>query len=132
MDTIFSVKVWNPSEVSPVFLLVILFSTALAFILFPVFLRQYRHYLQTMRFREEMDAMDLRREDSNILWELVQRYALNEPVKILYSLPLFDELAQKEMVRVLSHPCSSHAKMHYIDHLYGLRQKMYFEGFHID
>jgi len=104
MDTIFSMKVWNPSEVSPVFLVLFLFTTGLAFVLFPYFLRQYRHYLQAIRFREEMDAMDLKREDSNILRELVQRYALNEPVKILYSLPLFDELAQKEMVRVLAIP----------------------------
>lgn len=132
MDTVFSIRVWNPSEISPVLLLLFLTITALTFVLFPYFLRQYRHYLQTVRFREEMDAMDLKREDSNILWELVKRYALNEPVKILYSLPLFDELAQKEMVRVLSHPYSSHTKMHYIDHLYGLRQKMYFESFHID
>lgn len=129
MDHLFATKLWNPSELSPFFIVFSIVLSSILIGLFPYFLRRYTLRMNELRFREQIGNLELEREDSNILWDLVHRYTLNEPVQILHSLPLFDELAQKEMVRVLSHPSSSRAKMQYIDHLYGLRQKMYFEGF---
>lgn len=120
---------WNPSCTTPIaFFLIAVLSVALL-ILLPSLIRQYNRFLRAQQFRKMIEPMALERKDTNILWELVQRYALNEPMLIVYSLPLFDDLVQKEMVRVLGHPCPSMAKMQYIDFLYGLRQKMYFEGY---
>ncbi len=130
MDKVFSSRVWNPAAISPEAMIIGAIVLIGIFFLFPYILRKYYQYLESMRFMEEVYAMALEGEDSSILRNLVKRYTLNDPVKIFYSLPLFDELVQKEMMRVLRNPYSSNTKMKYIDHLYDLRQKMYFEHAH--
>lgn len=85
-----------------------------------------RRWQKHRRFLEELDQMDLEENEGNALIDLVKRYAMDEPVEILYSLRRFDELARKEMARVLALPGSKESKQQYIDLLYSIRQKTYF------
>jgi hypothetical protein len=128
LQPLFTNGFWKPAEIAPLVLLLIGVALIFAIKLLPYLQRYYNQYVRVQQFRNLVGAMALERKDTNVLWELAQRYALNEPGQILCSLPLFDELAQKEMERVLRHPYPSTAKMRYIDLLYSLRNKMYFEG----
>lgn len=74
----------------------------------------------------EMKQLELHKDEKNALYEIVKRNAISEPIEVLYSLPLFDELAQKEIARVLSSPLSSESKSHYVNLLYEIRRKTYF------
>ncbi len=130
MDKVFSSRVWTPAAISPETMIIGFIVLIGIFFLLPYVLRKYYQYQERLRFMEEAYAMALEGEDSSTLQNLVKRYTLNDPVKIFYSLPLFDELVQKEMVRVLRDSYSANTKMTYIDHLYDLRQKMYFEHAH--
>jgi len=116
----------NPQSVSPELLITALL-IFIAVVLVTLFLyRKYMNYKKTKLFLEELEVLELGRVESNTLTTLVKRYALNEPVEILYSLRLFDELAEKEMARVLSSPLSSDSKTQYVDLLYRIRVKTYF------
>jgi len=90
--------------------------------------RRYAYFKKVQILQEEMELLQLENNESQTLESLVKRYTLNEPVEILYSLRLFDELALKEMGRILGSPLSQDSKKKYIDLLYMIRQKTYFAG----
>ncbi len=87
---------------------------------------RFRRWQKQRRFIEELDQIALEENEGNALINLVKRYAMDEPVEILYSLRRFDELARREMARVLALPGSKESKQEYIDLLYSIRQKTYF------
>ena len=72
-----------------------------------------------------MKTLDLAPEQETTLADMVKRYAMNEPVRILYSQRLFDDLACKEMQRILASAGSAEAKEQFIDALYEIRAKTY-------
>ncbi len=87
--------------------------------------KKYMRFKKEQELQEEMELRDFESVESSTVNDLVKRYKMNEPINIMYSLKLFDELAQKEMSRVLSSPLSSQSKTQYVDLLYRIRQKMY-------
>ena len=56
---------------------------------------------------------------------LVKRYQVGEPVQILYSAKLFDDLATAEMRRILASQGSAEAKEKFINSLYEIRTRTY-------
>ena len=84
--------------------------------------QRWRHYKV---FKQEMKTLDLDPEQENTLGDMVRRYAMHEPVQILYSQRLFDDLACKEMRRILASAGSEEAKERFIDALYEIRTKTY-------
>ncbi|MBI1386933.1 MAG: hypothetical protein GC154_00610 [bacterium] len=89
--------------------------------------RRYVRYKKERQFIDELETMEMGQTESDTLFNLVRRYALNEPVDILYSVRLFDELAVKEIERVLASPLSSDSKSKFVNLIYSIRQKTYFQ-----
>ncbi len=87
---------------------------------------RYKRWKKHQRFVAELSQLALEDKEGNTLIDLVKRYAMDEPVEVLYSLRVFDQLAEKEMCRVLGLQGSQEAKQQYIDLLYSIRQKTYF------
>ncbi|MDP8245261.1 MAG: hypothetical protein P9L94_14350 [Candidatus Hinthialibacter antarcticus] len=87
---------------------------------------KYQWFQKISRFRDEMHSLQLGAADEALLSDLVRRYMMKEPSEALASLPLFDELAQKEIQRVLSSPGSSEAKEDFVKRIYEIRQKAFF------
>jgi hypothetical protein len=56
----------------------------------------------------------------------VKQYAMQEPVQILLSLRMFDELACQEISRVLGSSGSTTAKNRFVQMIYDIRKKTYF------
>ncbi len=86
----------------------------------------YQRWKKHRRFIEELNQLSLEEAEGNALINIVKRHAMSEPVEVLYSLRVFDELAEKEMNRILSLQGSQEIKQKYIDLLYTIRQKTYF------
>ncbi|HPA45017.1 MAG TPA: hypothetical protein PLG59_06270 [bacterium] len=87
---------------------------------------RYRRWKKHQRFVAELNQLALGDKEGNTLIDLVKRYAMDEPVEVLYSLRAFDALAEKEMCRILGLQGSQETKQQYIDLLYSIRQKTYF------
>lgn len=78
-----------------------------------------------------MVYLDLNQEEETLLTGMIERYRLDEPVKVLFSLPLFDDLATKEIRRVLCAPGSSRAKQAYIQLVYDIRKRTFFPDWNV-
>ncbi|MFH1739903.1 MAG: hypothetical protein ABIH23_12905 [bacterium] len=87
---------------------------------------RYKRWKKHQRFIEELNQLSLEENEGMTLIGLVKRYAMDEPVEVLYSLRVFDDLAEKEMCRILGLQGSQETKQKYIDLLYKIRQKTYF------
>jgi hypothetical protein len=118
--------IFDPKSVSTPVLFTILLSLTVLVLLVVYLHHRYVRYKKERVFFEEMDMLELESTESSTLTDIVKRYSLNEPVQILYSLRLFDEMAEKEMERVLSKPLPINLKTQYVDVLYNIRQKTYF------
>ncbi|MEW6237371.1 MAG: hypothetical protein AB1656_23920 [Candidatus Omnitrophota bacterium] len=118
----------KPTDVPVELLFWFLIGITLAVLAILYICRRYAYFKKVQILQEEMKALELENGESQTLESLVKRYMLNEPVEILYSLRLFDDLALKEMGRILGSPLSQESKKKYIDMLYLIRQKTYFPG----
>ncbi|MDP8246352.1 MAG: hypothetical protein P9L94_19870 [Candidatus Hinthialibacter antarcticus] len=87
--------------------------------------KRYMRYVKEREFLDEISTLEMEQSESDTLLSLVRRYALNEPVDILYSQRLFDELAVKEISRVLGSPLSKENKTKFVNMIYNIRQKTY-------
>lgn len=90
------------------------------------FSRQYQFMLKYNRLQTEMRALDFRPEEEAVMNDLTRRYIEKEPCEALDSLPLFDQIAQREIERVLSTPGSCAAKEEFVRRIYEIRQKAFF------
>ena len=116
---------FSPGEIGPYFVFDVACTIALLVLLFVYLAYRYRRYSRYRDFEQEMRTLNLEPNEENTLSEMVKRYAVGEPVQVLYSRRLFDELAAKEMQRVLRSPAPATAKEQLIDVLYGIRSKTY-------
>ena len=115
----------TPESVEPQVFLYIL--GGLAVLVFVIVYGSYR-YQRWKRFREfedEMKSLDLNTEQEGTLGGMVKRYQIGEPVQILYSAKLFDDLATAEMKRILGSQGSAEAKERFINAIYSIRTKTY-------
>ncbi len=117
---------FTPTEIPIQSILVIVIVLSLIILIIFMVYRRYIRFKKLQSFHDEMDLMQFENNESKTLDDIVKRYALNEPVEILYSLRLFDEMAEKEMARILSSSMPSKGKNKYIDLLYQIRHKTYF------
>jgi len=86
---------------------------------------RYRRFKRFKEFVDEMKQLDLDQNEESTLSGMVKRYALDEPVQILVSLRLFDEMATHEIARILGSPASAATKKQFIDLVYEIRKKTY-------
>ncbi len=116
---------FESSQIDPTILL--WFAVGLAILIFILVYGTYRYqrWREYRRFADEMKTLDLDPSEENTLGAMVKRYAMREPVQILYSQRMFDELACKEMQRILASAGSADIKEQFIDTLYEIRTKTY-------
>lgn len=86
---------------------------------------RYKRWKKFKEFETEMKALDLEPEQEGTLAEMVKRYSMDEPVNILFSARLFDEMASSEIKRVLGSAASIKLKQEFIDKVYFIRTKTY-------
>ncbi len=87
---------------------------------------RYRRFKLFQQFSQEMGQFEFDTEEESTLTNLVKKHALKEPISVLFSLQLFDELAALEIARVLGSSGSSVAKQNFINMVYEIRKKTYF------
>ncbi len=113
------------SPVDPQLLLWIL--VGIAVLVFSIVYGTYR-YNRWRRFKEfenEMKSLDLNPEQEGTLASMVKRYQVGQPVQVLYSSKLFDDMAAAEMERILGSQGSAEAKERFIDTIYEIRMRTY-------
>ena len=119
-------QLYSVFELTPEILITFLGVSALLLFLAIFIYHRYSRYKKEKVLFDEMQTLDFGSTESSTLSDIARRYTINEPVEILYSLRLFDEMAEKEMERVLSKPLPMELKKQYVDLLYNIRQKTYF------
>lgn len=85
----------------------------------------YHRWKKYNNFIAEMKALDLNPEEEGTLAAMVKRHSMSEPVNILFSARLFDEMASDEILRVLGSPASAVSKQKFIDQVYNIRTRTY-------
>ena len=86
---------------------------------------RYNRWKRYKEFATEMKALDLDPNTEGTLAGMVKRYSMDEPVNILFSARLFDEMATAEILRVLSSAGSQQSKQEFIDTVYNIRNRTY-------
>ena len=86
---------------------------------------RYQKWRSYQTFVGEMQQLGLNPDQEGTFGDLVKRYKMKDPVEILYSLRMFDEMAGQEMEHVLASPGSMSAKQEFVDTLYEIRQITY-------
>lgn len=86
---------------------------------------RYQKWRRFKVFENEMQQLGLNPNQEGTFGDLVRRYKMNDPIQILYSLRMFDEIASREMERVLGSPGSMKAKNEFIQTLYEIRERTY-------
>lgn len=86
---------------------------------------RYQRFKKYQEFEQEMNLLELDQLEESTLSEMVLRFALQEPVQVLVSKRTFDEMAAREIQRILGSPGSMKAKQEFINTLYEIRKKTY-------
>ncbi len=119
------VDVFKSSDVDPTILVYILGGIVTLILLTIYSTYRYKKWKKFKEFESEMKSLDLAPEDEGTLAAMVKRYSMDEPVNILFSARLFDEMASSEIKRVLGSPASAKLKQDFIDKVYMIRTKTY-------
>lgn len=85
----------------------------------------YQRWRRFREFENEMKTLELNPEQEGTLASMVKRYQIGEPIRILYSAKLFDDMAVAEMRRILSSQGSAASKEKFINAIYEIRTKTY-------
>ena len=115
----------NANNLDPQIVLAILGGGVVLLGLIMYFVYRYQRWKKFRNFVDEMQQLGLNPMQEGTFGDLVRRYKMNDPVQILYSLRMFDEMASREMNRVLSSPGSMNAKDEFITTLYEIRERTY-------
>ncbi len=86
---------------------------------------KYQKWKKFKQFEDEMKALELDAESEGTFAWMVRRYAMDQPVDILVSPRLFDEMAASEIQNVLASNASVQSKSRFIDIVYDIRNKTY-------
>ena len=84
---------------------------------------RYQRWLHFKVFENEMKMLDLDPDEETTLSAMVKRYAMHKPDEVLHSRSFFDDIACKEMQRILSSGGSAESKEESIEALYQIRTK---------
>ncbi len=118
-------KFFSPQEIDPTLFFVCFGGLALLIFVIVYGTYRYRKFKKFQEFVDEMNMLELDDEQENALSGMVKRYAMQEPVQILVSRKVFDEMAAKEINRVLGSSGSMNAKQTFINMVYEIRRKTY-------
>lgn len=86
---------------------------------------KYRKWKRFKEFELEMKTLGLDPESEGAFADMVRRYKFSQPVNVIYSPRLFDEMATSELERILSSPGSQQAKENFVNTVYEIRSKTY-------
>ncbi len=118
---------FNPTGGDSTELFYVLLMLAALILLISFIVYRYRRFKIFQEFTQEMTLLDFDDDQESTLTDIVKRYSLSEPVSVLFSIKLFDELASKEISRVLGSPGSANQKQQFINMVYEIRKKTYFQ-----
>ncbi len=116
---------WSNDSVDPSILFGILGAILVSLALGTFLVYRYQRWRRFKAFEDELQQLGLDPNQEGTFGDLVKRYKMNDPVEILFSLRMFDEIAAREMDRILGSPGSKSAKEEFIDTLYEIREKTY-------
>ncbi len=118
-------NIWENVGADPATIATIL--SVLFGIIFLILLGTYRYqkWKKYKTFEEEMKALDLHPDEEGTFAWMVKRYSMDEPVNIIFSARLFDEMATNEIQNVLSSNAPLSAKSRFINTVYDIRMKTY-------
>ncbi len=115
----------NQSFADPVYVVYFLIGMMLTIIAIVYLAIKYKKWKKFKVFEEELKTLDLDPDTEGTMAGMVKRYAMDEPVQVLCSARLFDEMATSEMLRVLGSPASIKLKEEFIDTVYSIRKRTY-------
>ncbi|MFB3789334.1 MAG: hypothetical protein ACE15F_23490 [bacterium] len=118
-------KFLTPTDIDPKVLLWLLGTLTVTIAVIVYVTYRYNRWVKYKEFESEMKALDLDTGSEGALAEMVRRHNLNEPVNILFSASMFDEMAAEEIRRILGSTASAQQKQERIDTLYNIRTKTY-------
>jgi len=118
-------KVFESSSIDSTVLVYSMLAIMITVLLIVFGTYRYKRWKKFKEFETEMKALDLEPEQEGTLAEMVKRYSMDEPVNILFSARLFDEMASSEIKRVLGSAASIKLKQEFIDKVYFIRTKTY-------
>lgn len=85
----------------------------------------YRRWKKFQEFEDELHSLDIDPTSQDAIAKMVKHHELEEPLEILMNDRKFDDLASKEMMRILGSPGSREAKEHFIKAVYDIRRKAF-------
>ena len=118
---------FNPTGGDSTELFYILITLVSLILLISFIVYRFRRFKLFQEFTQEMTLLEFNDDQESALTGIVKRYSLSEPVSVLFSIKLFDELATKEISRVLGSPGSANQKQQFINMVYEIRKKTYFQ-----
>lgn len=119
-------NMWGNTTISSDWMIGILVVLVLLTLALTVGVHYYQRFRKFQQFRDEIVSLELDEEQENTFVELIKRYALNEPVDVLMSIRLFDELAAQEIERILGSSGSTQSKQRFVNMIYEIRRKTFF------
>jgi hypothetical protein len=119
----------RPRTIDPTYVLIFLGGVALIVFILVLLTYYYQNRRRYLVLEDEVKSLDLDNESEMTLVGMVKRFTRNEPITILSSERLFDEMASREILRVLSSPASSRDKQRFIDVVYKIRKRTYHSKF---
>ncbi|MFH1737691.1 MAG: hypothetical protein ABIH23_01695, partial [bacterium] len=103
------------TQVNPNILLGVSIGLAILIFITVYGIYRYQRWLHFMIFENEIKMLDLDPDEVSMLSEMVKRYAKHNPDEVLRSQSFFDDIASKEMQRILSSGQSAEDKEQFID-----------------
>ena len=121
----FNVRFLKAQTVDPALIFSILGGIVLILALGIYISYRYQKWRTHQVFMGEMRQLGLNPDQEGTFGDMVKHHKMKDPVEILYSLRMFDEMAGQEIERVLGSPGSMSAKQDFVDALYEIRQVTY-------
>ena len=121
----FEMPLFGPQSVDPKIIFSVLGGITLALSIGIYCTYRYQQWRNFQAFVTEMQQLGLNPDQEGTFGDLVKRHKMKDPVQILYSLRMFDEMAALEIDRVLGTPGSLSAKQEFVDTLYEIRHITY-------
>jgi len=131
-DKEFAFRFINAKSFDPGTLLIILTSLTILVVAIIFLSYRYQRWKRYNEFVEEMKTLQLDPNSEGTLAFMVKSQAMDEPVKVLMSAQKFDDMAQKEMVRVLGSEGSIESKEAFINSVYKIRNTTYRPAYRFD
>jgi hypothetical protein len=116
---------WKANNADPMLLIGILLGILVVVLSVVVGTLFYQRWKRYNEFIGELKTLDLNPEEEGTLASMVKRYQMDEPVNILFSPRLFDEMASHEILRVLGSSATTKTKQKFIDQVYAIRTRTY-------